>query len=65
MRKAKDNWINQKYTDIGNCIIMNNTKKVYNIINNLTKQKDNIAVNINDIAGKCIIEKSDIMKRWT
>ena len=29
MNKAKSNWINQKCTDIGKCLIRNNTKKVY------------------------------------
>ena len=65
MRKAKENWINQKCIDIGNCIIRNNTNEAYQIINNLNKQKDIIAVNINGKDGKCITYKSDVMKRWT
>ena len=65
MRKAKENWFNQKCTDIGNCLIRNNTKKAYHIVNDLTKQKDKIDVNINDKDGKCITDKSDVMKRWT
>ena len=65
MRKAKENWINQTCTDIGNCLIRNNTKKTYQIVTDLTKQKDKIAVNINGKDGKCITDKSDVMKRWT
>ena len=65
MRKVLENWTNQKCTDIGNCLIRNNTKKAYQIVNDLTKQKDKIAVNINGKNKKCIIEKSDVMKRWT
>ena len=60
MRKAKKNMINQKSTDIGNCLIRNNTKKAYQIVNDLTKQKDKIAVNINGKDGKCITDKSDL-----
>ena len=65
IRKTKENWSNQKCTDIGNCLIRNNTNKSYQIVNYLTKQKDKIAVNINDKYGKCITYKSDVMKRWT
>ena len=56
MRKAKENWINQKCTDIGHCLIRNNTKKAYQIVNDLTKQKDKIAVNINDKDGRCFTD---------
>ena len=65
MRKLKENWTNQKCTDIGNCLIRNNTKKIYQIVNDLTKQKEKIAVNINVKDGKCFTDKSDVMKRWT
>ena len=48
MRIAKENWINKKYTDIGECLIRNNTKKAYQIVNELTKKKDKITVNVHD-----------------
>ena len=65
MKKAKDNWINQKCLDIGDCLTRNNTKRAYNIVKDLTKPKDNAAVNIQDKYGKCITDKMDIRKRWT
>ena len=57
MRIAKENWINKKCTDIGECLIRNNTKKAYHIVNELTKKKDKITVNVHDKDGKCITDK--------
>ena len=57
MKKAKENWINQKCIDIGDCLTRNNTKRAYQIIKDLTKPKDNAAVNIQDKHGKCITDK--------
>ena len=73
MKKAKENWINQKCIDIGDCLTRNNTKRAYQIVKDLTKPKDNAAVNIQDINslytvynhGKCITDKMDVRKRWT
>ena len=65
MRIAKENWINNKCTDIGECLIRNNTKKAYQIVNVLTKKKDKITVNVHNKDGKCITDKREALKRWT
>ena len=39
MRIAKEIWINNKCTDIGECLIRNNTEKAYHIVNELTKKR--------------------------
>ena len=65
MRIAKENWVNNKCTDIGECLIRNNTKKAYQIVNELTKKKDKITVNVHDKDGKCITDKTEVLKRWT
>ena len=65
MRIAKEIWINNKYTDIGECLIRNNTKKAYQIVNELTKKKDKIIVNVHDKDGKCITDKTEVLKRCT
>ena len=64
MRIAKEIWINNKCTDIGECLIRNNTKKAYQIVNELTKKKDKIIVNVHDKDGKCITDKTEVLKRW-
>ena len=65
MRIAKEIWINNKCTDIVECLIRNNTKKAYEIVNELTKKKDKIIVNVHDKDGKCITDKTEVLKRWT
>ena len=65
MKKAKENWIKQKCADLGNCLNRNNSKKAYQIVKDLTKRKNKIAVNIQDKDGKCITDKEDVLKRWT
>ena len=57
MRIAEENWINNKCTDIGECLNRNNTKKAYQIVNELTKKNDKITVNVHDKDGKCITDK--------
>ena len=63
MKKAKENWIKQKCADLGNCLNRNNSKKAYQIVKDLTKRKNKIAVNIQDKDGKCITDKEDVLKR--
>ena len=65
MRIAKEIWINNKCTDIGECLIRNNTNKAYQIVNELIKKKDKIIVNVHDKDGKCITDKTEVLKRWT
>ena len=65
MRIAKEIWINNTCTDLGECLIRNNTKKAYQIVNELTKKKDKIIVNVHDKDGKCITDKTEVLKRWT
>ena len=65
MRIAKENWINKKCTDIGKCLIRNNIKKAFQIVNELTKNKDKIIVNVHDKYSKCITDQIEVLKRWT
>ena len=65
MRIAKEIWINNKCTDIGECLIRNNTKKAYQIVNELTKNKEKIIVNVHDKDRNCITDKTEFLKRWT
>ena len=65
MKKAKKNWINQKCIDIGDCLTRNNTKRAYQIVKDLTKPKDNSAVNIQDKYDKYNTDKMYVRKRWT
>ena len=62
MKKAKENWINQKCIDIGDYLTRNNTKRACQIFKDLTKPKNNAAVNIQDKHGKCITDKMDVRK---
>ena len=65
MRIEKEIWTNNKCTDIGECLIRNNTKKAYQILNELTKKKDKIIVNVHDKDRKCITDKTEVLKCWT
>ena len=65
MRIAKENWINKKCTDIGECLIRKNNKKAYQIVNEITKNKDKTTVNVHDTYGNCITDKTEVLKRWT
>ena len=44
MKKAKEDWVNQKLNEIDNCFIHNNTKKAYQIVKDLTKSKHSASI---------------------
>uniref|UniRef100_A0A3Q2XCC0 Reverse transcriptase domain-containing protein n=1 Tax=Hippocampus comes TaxID=109280 RepID=A0A3Q2XCC0_HIPCM len=43
----------------------NNTKKAYQVIKDLTAEKQGRPTSIQDKAGKCLTEDKDILDRWT
>ena len=43
----------------------NNSKKAYQMVNNLTSEKQVRATTIQDKSGKCLTEEQEIFSRWT
>jgi hypothetical protein len=65
MKKAKEEWIEKQCTEIEESLNKNNSKKAYQVIKNLTKQKQSRVSTIQDKEGNCLTEEKEIIDRWT
>ena len=65
MTKAKESWIAEQCDEIEQNLKINNTKKAYETVKNLTKPKSNKVNSIKDKNGEVIVEKTKILERWT
>jgi len=60
MKKAKKAWIEQKCTEIQTSLKQNNTKKAYEVVKELTKDKSARPTNIQSKTEKCLTKEADI-----
>ena len=65
MKKAKEDWIDTKCKEIDVCLNKNNNKKAYQLIKDLTSEKQGRSATIQDKSGKCLTEEQEILSRWT
>ena len=47
------------------CLRKNNSKKAYQLVKDLTTEKQGKSTTIQDISGKCLTEENEILNRWT
>ena len=59
------NWIEEQCQDIENSMKKNNSKKIYQLVKNLTSTKQGRTTTIQDNDGKCLTEEQDILKMWS
>ena len=65
MTKAKEEWLENKCTEIEENLSKNNTGKAYQVVKELTQQKQARVSNIQDKEGNCLTEEKAIINRWT
>ena len=65
MTRAKETWIETQCKEMEDNLKMNNIKKAYQLVKDLTTSKQGRTINIQDKNGKCLTEEQDIIKRWT
>lgn len=65
MTKAKEKWITEQCEEIEKDLKINNSKKAFETVKNLTKPKTSKVNSIKDKNGEVLIEKSKILERWT
>ena len=54
LMKAKEDWMDNK----------NNSKKAYQLVKDLTSEKQGRSTTIQDKSGKCLTEEQEILSRW-
>ena len=65
MKKAKENWIEEQCSEIEENLRKNNSKRVYQLVKDLTTVKQGKATTVQDHLGKCLTEERQILNRWT
>ena len=65
MKKAKENWIGEQCSETEENLRKNNSKRVYQLVKDLTNVKRGKATTVQDRSGKCLKEERQILNRWT
>ena len=62
---AKETWIQGQCQEAEECLRMNNSKKAYQLVKDLTTEKQGKSTTIQDKSEKCLTEENEILNRWT
>ena len=62
---AKETWIQGQCQEVEACLRKNNSKKAYQLVKDLTTEKQGKTTTIQDKSGKCLTEENEILNRWT
>ena len=65
VKKVKEDWICTQCEEIETCLNKNNSKRAYQLMNNLTSEKQGRSSAIQDRSGKCLTEEKEFLSRWT
>ena len=65
LEKEKENWIGEQCSEIEENLRKKNSKRSYQLVNDLTTVKQGKATTIKDLSGKCRTEEQETLNRWT
>ena len=65
MKKAKEGWIGAQCEEIETCLNKNKSKRAYQLVKDLTSEKQERSTTIQDKSGKCLTEEQEILSTWT
>ena len=65
VKKGKEDWIGAQYQEIETCLNKNNSKRAYQLVKDLTSEKQGRSSTIRDKSGKCVTEEKEILSKWT
>ena len=57
VKKAKEDWIGAQCEEIETCLNKNNSKRAYQLVKDLTSEKQGRSSAIQDMSGKCLTEE--------
>ena len=64
MKKAKEDWKAAQWEEIETCLNKSNSKKAYQLVKDLTSEKQGRSSTIQDKSGKCLTKEQQILSRW-
>ena len=65
VKKAKEDRIGALCEEIETCLNENKSKRAYQLVNDLTSEKQGRSSTAQDKSGKCLTEEKEILSRWT
>ena len=65
MKLAKETWIQGQCQEVEVCLRKINSKKAYQLVKDLTTEKQGKSTTIQDKSGQCLTEENEIRNRWT
>ena len=65
MKKANENYVGEQFSEIEENLRKNNSKRAYELVNDLTTVKQGKVTSVQDRSGKCLTEERQILNRWT
>ena len=65
MKMAKETCIQGQCQEVEACLRKNNSKKAYQLVKDLTTEKQGKSTTIQDKSGRCLTEENEILNRWT
>ena len=65
VKKAKEDWIGAQCEEIETCLNKNKSNRAYQLVKDLTSEKQGRSSTIQDKCGKCLTEEKEILSRWT
>ena len=57
--------IQSQCQEVEACLRKNNSKKAYQLVKDLTTEKQGKSATIQEKSGKCLTEENEILNRWT
>ena len=64
-KKAKEDRIGAQCEEIETCLNKINSNRAYQLVKDLTSEKQGRSSTIQDKSGKCLTEEKEILSRWT
>ena len=65
VKKAKEDRIGAQCEEIKTCLNKNNSKRAYQLVKDLTSEKQGRSSTIQEKSGECLTEEKEILSRWT
>ena len=65
MKKAKENCIGEQCSETEENLRKSNSKRAYQLLEDLTTVKQGNATTVQVRSGKCLTEERQILNRWT
>ena len=65
MKMTKETWLQSQRQEVEACLTKNRSKKTYQLVKDLTTEKQGKSTTIQEKSGKCLTEEHEILNRWT